>query len=215
MERHSAPPPRPSSNGAAFVVTPPPRPTRVLDDQPVNERPVRTRMRWDTMLTVAAAAAIGFAVGVAVATPIILGALPAHGDTPVNEDPAGSTSVPQCTDEIADAGGICIGEPVPVATPSASPVNEDPGSGEVAEVTPVAPPLVAAPVSPPATDQTVPITGWRLPDLLPTCRVADDDGCFYPGRALGDRCDWINSPELMTTWFFNCDDPKLNGRVGQ
>ena len=51
------------------------------------------------------------------------------------------------------------------------------------------------------------------PDLLPLCRVADDDACFYPGRALGDRCDWTNSPDLVTTWFFNCDDPALNGMV--
>ena len=56
-------------------------------------------------------------------------------------------------------------------------------------------------------------TGNTPPDpaSLPLCQAADDAGCYYPGRQLGDRCDWVNAPDLSRTWFFNCDDPALNG----
>lgn len=51
------------------------------------------------------------------------------------------------------------------------------------------------------------------PESLPLCNAADDEACFYEGVSLGDRCDWVNSPGLVTTWFFNCDDPSLEGQV--
>lgn len=85
--------------------------------------------------------------------------------------------------------------PTPPAQAPAGGINEDPGyaPGMALDWT--------ADASPPE------------PDLLPLCHVADDDGCYYPGRALGDRCDWVNSPGLVTTWFFNCDDPSLEKMV--
>jgi uncharacterized membrane protein len=120
-----------------YISTPPPRPSartafgQPVNEPPVNERPViKTRMRWDTVLTVIAAAAVGFAVGVAVAVPLILAATPAAGA--VNEDPYGGA--PVCTDVIADAGGVCHGEPV----------NED------VPVAEVAPPVAVPPATLPA-----------------------------------------------------------------
>jgi hypothetical protein len=73
----------------------------------------------------------------------------------------------------------------------------------------------------PAADATesadpAPVLDWStMPalDLLPLCNAADDEACHYQGRLLGDRCDWVNSPGLVTTWFFNCDDPSLEGVV--
>jgi len=62
---------------------------------------VRIRIRWDR---IAAAIALG----------IVLAALAwwwLSIATEVNEDPY--AGVPRCTDAIADAGGICHGEPLP------------------------------------------------------------------------------------------------------
>ena len=101
----TVPPPRPSS------ITAPKTPQSVNEHAAfVNERRStcdhpRTSViviRWDAVLTAIAALVIGIAIGLSVAG-IIMPAVAAELD-PFN-------GVPACTDEIADAGGICHGEP--------------------------------------------------------------------------------------------------------
>lgn len=63
-------------------------------------------------------------------------------------------------------------------------------------------------------DQPVQLTEWLTmptPDSIPVCEVEDDEGCYYPGLERGDACNWVNSPGLTRTWFFDCTDPALNG----
>jgi len=177
---------------------------------------------------------------------------------------AHSTAVPACTDEIADAGGICKGEPVsapesttfptPTPTPSVTTVNPPKATSIPTPKQSAAPAKATA--SKPTHPAYVPIpacatedsedcywdaatmgdgegnsfvrwhgTTYHLTDNLtaadfpqdmasiPTCHVADDSNCYYPGRDLGDRCDWVNWWGLSATWFFNCDDPTLEGVV--
>lgn len=77
------------------------------------------RLRTDAIYTVVLAAILGFLAGVTVATLVILANLPDTTPDPYN-------GVPACTDEIADAGGICHGEPVSSAP--VSHVIEEPAS---------------------------------------------------------------------------------------
>jgi hypothetical protein len=99
---------------------PPPRPARLVNELPalVNERPApvvapRTvTIRWDSALTAISTFAIGLVLGVTVATSVMSAAAVVNEDhAVVNEDPY--SGVPACTDRIADAGGICHGEPLP------------------------------------------------------------------------------------------------------
>jgi hypothetical protein len=100
---------------------PPPRPARLVNELPtlVNERPApvvapRTvTIRWDSALTAISTFAIGLVLGVTVATSVMSAAAVVNEDhAVVNEDPY--SGVPACTDRIADAGGICHGEPLPL-----------------------------------------------------------------------------------------------------
>jgi hypothetical protein len=230
--------------------------------------------------------AVGIACSAAVVGLTIWG-LTIWSDTPaptptssagsVNEDSSDPWhGVPACTDSIADAGGICHGEPIPdvgipTSAPTVTPAPLNRGGYTVAPVEPpapvtvaAAPPIVIAPpiVNEPIVDEPIvnePTPRWandwlegaqpcavedddncywdamtmgngqgwsfvtvdgvthypvlRDPFQLDECTVADDDNCIYRGVADGDRCDWVNAPHLMSTWFLNCDDDDLATKV--
>jgi len=98
------PPPR-----IVFGTPPPPRPSSINERAaaPVVEscdKPPRGFfIRWSAVTTVIVALAVGFCIGSGVQFQID------HAAPIVNEPAA---SVPWCTEPIADAGGICHGEPL-------------------------------------------------------------------------------------------------------
>jgi len=94
MPNITTPPPRPSTVGELFAA-------KAVNEHPapaVNDhRTLTIKLRWDTLITMLATLIIGIAIGSSVTLGIVT-ADPYHG-------------VPVCTDQIADAGGICHGEP--------------------------------------------------------------------------------------------------------
>jgi hypothetical protein len=114
------------------VSTPPPRPSSIID-RPGLQRPINERscddgprhvivIRWHAVLTMIAVLIIGMAIGMSIAG-VIAPAVIAVSAPSVNEDPW--NGVPPCTDAIADAGGICHGEPVSPGVLIVPCVNED------------------------------------------------------------------------------------------
>lgn len=119
--------------------------------------------------------------------------------------PEGINKDPAPTPEAAAPAPAPAAAPQPApAQPAAAPPTEGINKDSA--------PAVVAPAAPPALDWT-PDASPPEPDRLPLCAVEDSDACYYPGRAMGDKCDWVNSPGLVTTWFFNCIDPTQNGVV--
>jgi hypothetical protein len=145
----------------------------------------------------------------------------------VNEDPSIAMPVTGQVPQITPTPSATVAtSPVPVPTVSevAPPppvvVNEPVQPVQPAVPAPVPKPVPKPttpprPTTPPVNEADFDWTGDTPPepDSLPLCQHADSESCYYPGLALGDKCDWVNSPDLVTTWFFNCTDPSLNGKV--
>lgn len=92
----------------------------------------------------------------------------------VNEDPW--NGVPPCTDEIADAGGICHGEPVGIPTPAPTVYVEVP---------------VEVPVPGPTVTAVPPAPAVVVNEDLPPCATEDSDNCYWDGGANGDGRSFV------------------------
>jgi hypothetical protein len=73
--------------------------------------------------------------------------------------------VPQCTDAIAEAGGICHGEPIADETPTPTEPSSQLGDAAPAHVT--------APAAPAAS-------------ALPACPSEDSDNCYWDAATMGN-----------------------------
>lgn len=124
-------------------------------------------------------------------------------DLPVDE----WNGVPECTDAIADAGGICHGEPITVVTtdyaapaPSAEDTPEtwvagtpatqvfEDGSWLAADGTQGCTPGAACDQLPPvpAGEPTTPNGGYFPTLELRPCQVEDDDNCYWDAARMGN-----------------------------
>jgi hypothetical protein len=75
---------------------------RSMAAHPANGRPRKRtlfRINWAAIVTVIVALVVGIVIGMGIQFQVTLAADPYHG-------------APVCTDAIADAGGICHGEPI-------------------------------------------------------------------------------------------------------
>lgn len=93
-----APPPRPSATTPPPSTPAAPRSTKIRQSTKM-PRTTTITIRWDAVTTTIVALLIGISIGIGIATTINVAVVNEHG------------GLPACTDEIADAGGMCWGEP--------------------------------------------------------------------------------------------------------